>query len=80
MSQAASAALDTLMKCCIHRDRTESLDRRNDLTGRLVRLMTSVYFSNSKVGAGELLFALCGQDREFSNTVKTLADPFGCSH
>lgn len=42
------------------------MDQRPDLTGRLLRLMNSVYFSNTKVGAGELLFALCGQDGTFS--------------
>lgn len=46
------------------RDRSDRLDKRKDLTGRLLRLMASVYFSNTKVGAGELLFALCGQDCE----------------
>jgi hypothetical protein len=44
-------------------DRTVPLEERSDLTGRLTRLMSSVYFSHTKVGAGELLFALCGQDR-----------------
>ena len=44
------------------RDRSIALDQRTDLTGRLVRLMSSVYFGNTKVGASELLFVLCDQD------------------
>ena len=45
------------------RDRSLALDQRSDLTGRLVRLMSSVYYGNTKIGASELLFVLCDQDR-----------------
>jgi len=46
-------------------DRSIGLEKRKDLTGRLVRLMSSTYMTACNDAAGKLLFCLCEQDRMF---------------
>lgn len=43
-------------------DRTNPLEGRADLLGRVLRLLTSVYHPRLKDVAGELLFVLCNSD------------------
>lgn len=43
-------------------DRTLPLEKRDDLTGHLVRLMSSLLLPNSANCAGELLYNLCARD------------------
>jgi Guanine nucleotide exchange factor synembryn len=52
------------MRCYIHRDRTSPLEEREDLLGRCIRLMSSVYFARVKDSMGELLFTICDSDGE----------------
>lgn len=46
-------------------DRSIGLEKRDDLTGRLIRLMSSTYLASSAEAAGKLLFSVCGSDRKF---------------
>ncbi|KAI5474584.1 guanine nucleotide exchange factor, Ric8 [Pseudohyphozyma bogoriensis] len=43
-------------------DRTVSLDRRPDLTGQLVRLLSSILLPNTAYGVGEFIYNLCDRD------------------
>ncbi|EJU05980.1 hypothetical protein DACRYDRAFT_85841 [Dacryopinax primogenitus] len=45
-------------------DRSTPLERRPDLLGRLVRLLTSVHMSRLKDAVGELLYAMCDSNAE----------------
>lgn len=47
-----------------YRDRSIGLEKRKDLTGRLIRLLNSTYLSGSGEAAGKFLFAICDQDRK----------------
>jgi hypothetical protein len=51
----------------LFRDRSQPLEKRSDLTGRLVRLLGSVYLTRVKDSVGELLFSLLDQDRAYIN-------------
>lgn len=47
-----------------NRDRSSPLEKREDLLGRCLRLMTCVYFPRLKDSVGELMFAICDEDGE----------------
>ena len=44
------------------RDPEQPLDERPNILGRCIRLMGSVYHKRLNESAGELLYAMCGQD------------------
>lgn len=48
----------------LYRDRSVGLEKRDDLTGRLVRLLGSTYLSGSSEATGKFLFSICDQDRK----------------
>lgn len=50
-------------------DRSLALDRRIDILGRLIRLMSSVTLPRTARAAGELLLALCGDAKGMSDTI-----------
>jgi hypothetical protein len=45
-------------------DRTRSLESREDLLGRCLRLLASIHHARLKDGIGEMLFAICDSDGE----------------
>lgn len=45
-------------------DRAVGLEKRADLTGRLIRLMGSTYLGACAEASGKLLFSICSSDRE----------------
>lgn len=49
----------------IGRDRTQPLEKRDDLLGRLIRLMGSVYYPRLKDSVGNILFQICDGDGAF---------------
>lgn len=53
------------MTALIDRDRTQPLEQRDDLLGRLIRLMGSVYYPRLKDSAGNILFQICDGDGAF---------------
>lgn len=54
----------TLIYPFVYRDRSIGLEKRSDLTGRLIRLLNSTYLAGSATAAGKFLFAVCKQDRK----------------
>ena len=50
-----------------HLDRTSPLEARSDTLGRCLRLLGSVYHTNLKKAAGEMLYAMCDSDGEHGN-------------
>ncbi|SGY13318.1 BQ5605_C010g05832 [Microbotryum silenes-dioicae] len=52
----------------IHRDRSLPLEQRSDLTGHLVRLLSSLLLPNTAYGVGEFLYNLCDRDPAILST------------
>lgn len=59
-------------------DRTSSLELRADLLGRCLRLLGSVHHARLKDATGEMLFAICDSNREFTLS-RTAPQPNGRS-
>lgn len=61
----------TYLRCPLsYRDRSIPLEQRHDLTGHLVRLLSSILLPNTSHGVGELLYNLCDRNPTlFSTTI-----------
>ncbi|KAK4705707.1 hypothetical protein P7C70_g501, partial [Phenoliferia sp. Uapishka_3] len=68
LSEPATAMRELLLPDNI--DRTIVLERRPDLIGHLIRLMSSILLPNTAYGVGEFLYNLCERDPTiFSTTI-----------